>query len=95
VKSVVAELTSLDATQLTALGALAATLVAAYLNFRKAPSERQGLAVDTMDKVVVRMQSELDRAYRRIDQQDQELAEFRETVARLTTRIATLERSST
>lgn len=90
----------MDPTQLGALAALVAGLIAAYLNFRKAPAEREALTVGTMGDVIAALNVELDRRDRRIteqdakiDHQDQVIEGLRETVATLTARIATLERA--
>lgn len=73
----------MDVTQLAAFAALLTGLIAAYLNFRKAPAERESITVDTMDKVMGRMQSELDRAYARIEDQDRIIRQLTERVAAL------------
>lgn len=90
----------MDPTQLGALAALVAGLIAAYLNFRKAPAEREALTVGTMADVIAALNVELDRRDRRITEQDakishqeRELEGLRATVATLTARIATLERA--
>ena len=90
----------MDPTQLGALAALIAGLIAAYLNFRKAPAEREALTVGTMGEVIAALNVELDRRDRRITEQDAKISHqddviegLRETVATLTARIATLERA--
>lgn len=90
----------MDPTQLGALAALVAGLIAAYLNFRKAPAEREALTVGSMADVIAALNVELDRRDRRIteqdakiDHQDQVIEGLHETVVTLTARIATLERA--
>ena len=83
-----------------ALAALVAGLIAAYLNFRKAPAEREALTVGTMGEVIAALNVELDRRDKRvaeqdakIERQDEVIENLRATVAKLTARIATLERA--
>ena len=90
----------MDPTQLGALAALIAGLIAAYLNFRKAPAEREALTVGTMGEVIAALNVELDRRDKRvaeqdakIERQDEVIENLRATVAKLTARIATLERA--
>lgn len=73
----------MDVTQVAAFGALITGLLAAWLNFRKAPAEREALTIDTMDKVMGRMQSELDRAYALIEQQERMIDDLKQRVAAL------------
>lgn len=91
----------MDVTQLGVLATLIAGLVAAYLNFRKAPSEREALTVGTMGEVITALNAELARRDRRITEQDAKIEHqdlvidgLRETIANMAARIATLEQAT-